>query len=72
MNAITYLKFLPHLPNSVEHGKIGRPSNSELGRWLASKSVVINGETPDKFDEVVFPIRELVFFPKGVRKTTMG
>ena len=71
MRAIDYLKKLPYLPASVERGKLGRPSNSELGRWLDNKSVIINGQTPRRTDEVVFPIESLIFFPRSKRKTTL-
>ena len=46
-------------------------SNSEIRRWLQKKSVTINGQNPLPDDKLVFPIRELIFFAKGSRKTTM-
>ena len=70
MTALEFIKSLPHLPYSVEHTQ-GRPSNSEIFRWLTKGSVVINGKTPQPKEEIEFPITELVFFPKGIRKVTM-
>ena len=69
MGALDYLKSIPHLPHSVEHGK-QRPSNSEIYRWLKSGSVIINGERPQPNDEIELPVNELVFFPSAKRKTT--
>lgn len=46
------------------------PSNSELKRWLKKKSVLVNGTTPDVNDEVIFPINQLVFFPKSPHRVT--
>ena len=58
-----------HLPMSIER-PCTIPTNSEIKRWLKNSAVVINGEKPKPNDEIVFPINELVFFPKGKRKTT--
>ncbi len=71
MNAFLYIKSLPYLPDSTEGQKTGRPSNSEIIRWLVKRSVLINGTTPSPDDEIIFPIAELIFFPKSDRKTTM-
>lgn len=65
MNAIEYLKTLTYLLHSEEGNELGRPSNSELYRWLMKGSVIINGKKPKPKDEIEFPIYELVFFPKG-------
>ena len=72
MNAIEYLKRIPRswLPVSVVRG-IKPPSNSELYRWLKNSSVAINGMRPKPSEEITFPIRELVFFPSGKRRTTI-
>ena len=74
--AFEYLKSLPYLPVALMRGKkqgmyYGRPSNAEIKRWLYSYSVIINGLTPLPDDEIIFPITELIFFPKGKRKTTL-
>lgn len=71
MTAHEYLKSLPYLPYSVngkENG--GRPTNSDLRRWLENRSVIINDEKPGWKDEVKPPVNQLVFFPKG-HKVTM-
>ena len=71
MKAIEYLKSLPRnwMPKSSRDYK--SPSNSELVRWLNEGAVVINGSSPKATEAIQFPITELVFFPKGKRKTTM-
>ena len=46
-------------------------TSSECKRALQQKSVRINGEFPGPLDEVVFPVEDLVFFPRGKRKTTV-
>ena len=69
MIALEFLRSIPFLPTSRERGRAGRPSNSELWRWLKSHSVIVNGERPLPTDSVEFPIKELVFFPKGNRVT---
>ena len=71
MNAFLYIKSLQYLPDSTEGQKTGRPSNSEIRRWLIKKSVLVNGITPSPDDEITFPVIELIFFPTSNRKTTM-
>ncbi len=46
-------------------------TNTEIKRWLKNGAVIINGKKPNVNDEIKIPITELVFFPKGKRKTTM-
>jgi len=70
MTAFGFLKSFPKswLPFNNE----GRPqtmSNSTLWRLLLRGSIIINGENPKPKDKVSFPIRQLVFFPKGRRVT---
>lgn len=75
MTALELLKelrnkiYLPHCCEKKEHR--GIPSNSELTRWLNDKAIVINGLTPTAQEEVNFPVTQLIFFPKGKRKTTI-
>ena len=76
VTAFEFLKDFPFLPVAIERGKnrglhYGRPSNSEIKRWLKSRSVIINGVTPLFDDEINFLVLELVFFPNGKRRTTM-
>tara|TARA_B100000700_G_scaffold331341_1_gene463284 strand:+ start:154 stop:369 length:216 start_codon:yes stop_codon:yes gene_type:complete len=47
----------------------GKATNSELKRWLQNKAIIINGERPNFNDEISFPIRELILFPKKNRIT---
>ena len=72
MTALEYLKELPRtwLPVNVERG-IKRASNSDLWRWLNMGAIIINGEKPKPKDEIEFPIRQLIFFPNGKRRTTI-
>lgn len=71
MKAVEYLTKLPWLPRSTE-GRISKAtSNSEVRRWLNKRAVRINGVYPKAGDKINFPIKELVFFPKSKRKTTM-
>ena len=71
MKAIEFLKSFPYLPSSREGGKLGRPSNSELRRWLEKSSVQINGERLLPGDEISYPIFELIFFPCAKTQVTM-
>jgi len=72
MTAIDYLKSLPRgwLPKSVERG-IKPPSNGDLKRWLNMGAVIINNVHPKLMDKISFPIKELIFFPFGKRRTTI-
>lgn len=65
ITAYRYIKELEYLPASREGVKMGKPSNSEIRRWLQNRSVIINGIKSLPDDEIEYPIRELVFFPKG-------
>ena len=58
------------LPLSTEFPN-RKASRSEVRRWLEKKSVVMNSEKPGPKDKAPLPIKKLVFFPKGKRKTTM-
>ena len=73
MTAFEYLKFIKehgYLPMSIER-PCTEATNTEIKRWLKNGAVIINGKKPDVNDVVELPITELVFFPKGKRKTTM-
>lgn len=70
MQALEFiLSMRPAVPFSIEKG-CQEATNSEIRRWLKSKAIVINGETPDWNDEIVFPVTQLVFFPKSARRKT--
>ena len=56
--------------SSDRAGNPVKTSNSEIKRWLNSKSVLINRKAPLTNEDIKFPITQLVFFPKGKRKTT--
>lgn len=70
MQAFQVIKYLGVIPMSVEKPTTW-PSNSEIMRWLNGGSVIINGRRPKAKDPVDFPITQLVFFPRGARKTTV-
>lgn len=72
MNILTYLNSMrPSIPFSAE--KPCTPvSNTELRRWLANGSVLINHEKCTWDEEMDFNVHSLVFFPKSLkRKTTL-
>lgn len=48
------------------------PSNSELRRWFKTQSIVINEVRAGKDDAISFPVWELIFFPKGKRRTSIA
>jgi len=75
MTAIEFLKEFPFLPTVLVRGEgktlYGRPSNSELKRWLINGSVIINGVKPKPSDNVAYPIKEFVFFPDSKHRVTL-
>lgn len=68
--AFNIIKAIGVIPMSVEK-PCTMPSNSEIMRWLNNQSVIINGKRPKANEIVEYPITQLVFFPKGKRKTTV-
>ena len=50
---------------SSETTKTGYASKSNIRRWFDNKAVQINGIKPNWNDECVFPITELILFPKS-------
>ena len=71
MTALEYLKEIRFLLWSCEGSCLSHPSNAEIKRWLNKQSIIINGEIPEANDEITFPIKDLILFPKGKRKTTL-
>ncbi len=71
MTAFWFLaEHLPHF--CLPCGDEGKPaSRSQIRRWLEAGAVIFNGTRPGPDDVIEFPIEELVFFPKGKRKTTI-
>lgn len=47
-----------------EGRKVGRASNSELKRWAQNGAVVINDKKFNWDEEIVYPIKSFVLFPK--------
>jgi hypothetical protein len=70
VTAFQFIRYLGVIPMSVEN-PCTRPSNSEIMRWLNQGSVLINGTRPKAKDVIDFPVTQLVFFPKGKRRTTV-
>jgi len=48
-----------------EGKKTGKASNSEIRRWFANKSILVNGEPLLIDEEIDFPIFSMVLFPKN-------
>ena len=75
MKALEFLKSQEFLPAVLVRGKgktlFGRPSNSELKRWLLNGSVLINGVKPKPQDIIEYPIRQLIFFPDSKNRCTV-
>ncbi len=76
LTAIVLLKTMRDMPmacvpTSREGAKLGKPSNSELRRWLEKGSVQINGCRPKPSEIVRWPISELVYFLGSVSQTTL-
>ncbi|QBQ74751.1 hypothetical protein BcepSauron_371 [Burkholderia phage BcepSauron] len=69
MKAIDYLKSLHEVCafQSTERRGTGPASNSELGRWLKSGALHVNGKAYGPMDKIEFPITSVVLFPKSKR-----
>jgi hypothetical protein len=67
MTAMDFLKWMRDVmfccPHTREGPLVGKPSNSELRRWLRNGSILINDNNPQPGDDVTWPITQLVFFP---------
>jgi hypothetical protein len=70
MTTFEFIKRFRHLPMSIERS-CTEATNSEIKRWFKQGAVIINGKRPKPNDEIEFPVTEIVFFPKGKRRTTM-
>jgi hypothetical protein len=70
MTALNAIKEIGVIPMSAEK-PCSHPSNSEIMRWCNNGSVIINGKKPKANEIVEFPIKELIFFPKAKRRTTV-
>lgn len=68
MTAYQFIRGLAWLPSN-DDGDLA--TNSDIRRWFDRRSVIINGTKPAWRDEVEYPITELIFFPKGKRRTTV-
>ena len=70
MTAYEYLCSLPYVPMAQLGNKPIIASKSERRRWLDGSAVIINGVRPKPKEIIKFPVWQLVFFPKGKRRTT--
>lgn len=68
--ALEVIERIGVIPMSIER-PCTRPTKSEIRRWISQKAVLINGVTVDQNSVVEYPITQLVFFPKGKRRTTV-
>ena len=57
------------IPLDHTRGKSQKASNGCLYRWLREGAVIINDAKPKPEDQITFPIKNLIFFPKGNRRT---
>lgn len=77
MLALQWLNSLrPAIPLSIENPATkGSPaqamSNGELKRHITQGGVLVNGEKVTHTEKIDFPVFSLVFFPKGLKRTTI-
>ena len=74
MTGIQYLRSLHEVCcfQSTEKRGTGPASNSELGRWLKSKSLHVNGKAIAPGDKIEYPVVSVVLFPKSkTARTTL-
>ena len=62
MTAYEYIKSFDHLPHGCKDLKTNQKSNSQIMLRLKQGAVTINGKKPQPYDEIEFPIKELVFY----------
>lgn len=62
MNAYEYIKSFEHLPHGCRDLKTNEKSNSQIMRLLKQGAITINSKKPQPYDEIEFPIKELVFY----------
>lgn len=69
MTAIQYLRSLHEVCvfQTQERG-VGPASNSELGRWLKSKALHINGQALGPTEKIPYPIKSVVLFPNSRKR----
>ena len=68
---LQHIKAHSGLPFSTEH-PCTETSNSELKRWFEKSAIIIDGVAVQKDAEIRMPVKELIFFPNGRRRVTMG
>jgi len=71
MTAWDYLKDLSSVCKFHSKERTGLATNSELKRWLQQQSVQLNGRRIKFDEEVDFPVKELILFPKKRRTTIL-
>lgn len=70
MTAWQYMIDLHQVCNFMSRERSGKATNSELKRWLKNQSVQLNGRRISWDEDVDFPVKQLILFPKK-RKTTI-
>jgi hypothetical protein len=74
MEAFEFLRWMrdsKRVPYSCEKPGTYPPSSSELSRWLEKGNVIVDGARVKRGDSIVFPVGDVVFFPRASRRTTM-
>lgn len=75
VDVMSAFEFIKQVSTDCHFMSIERPgtkaSNSEMRRWLTQKAVEISGQRPGPDDEIVFPLKSLVLFPKGNKRITL-
>lgn len=69
MTAWEFLRDLHTICHFMSRERSGKATNSELKRWLQNQSVIINGRRIKWNEEVDFPVKECILFPKRKRIT---
>ena len=71
MQALAFvISMRPSVPFSIEKA-CQEATNSEIRRWFKNKAIKINDDFPNWDSDIKLPVTQLVFFPKGKRKTTV-
>jgi hypothetical protein len=69
MTGIQYLRSLHEVCQfQSQERRIGAATNSELGRWLKSKALHINGHPIAPTEQIEFPIVSVVLFPASTKR----
>lgn len=70
ITGIKYLRSLHEVCMFQSQERPGVATNSELGRWLKSKALIINGKSIAPTEAIPLPIHSVVLFPNSRKKRT--